>query len=136
MSGGLSAKVFEQPKKFFGSARKCEEGGSLTILATTLVETGSRMDQVIFEEFKGTGNMELVLNRQLAERRIFPAIDIELSGTRKEELLLGADVTKRLYTLRRVLARMNALDAMPLLIDRLMKTDSNKEFLDSFRLEE
>ncbi len=136
MSGGLGAKVLEVPKKFFGSARNCEEGGSLTILATTLVDTGSRMDQVIFEEFKGTGNMELVLNRQLAERRIFPAIDIELSGTRKEELLLGADITKRLYTLRRVLARMNALDAMPLLIDRLMKTDSNKEFLDSFRLEE
>ncbi|MBM4063714.1 MAG: transcription termination factor Rho, partial [Planctomycetes bacterium] len=89
MSGGLSAKVFESPKKFFGSARNCEEGGSLTILGTTLVDTGSRADQVIFEEFKGTGNMELVLNRQLAERRIFPAIDIELSGTRKEELLLG-----------------------------------------------
>ncbi|MCA8977413.1 MAG: transcription termination factor Rho [Planctomycetes bacterium] len=136
MSGGLGSKVLEVPKKFFGAARKCEEGGSLTILATTLVETGSRMDQVIFEEFKGTGNMELVLNRQLAERRIFPAIDIELSGTRKEELLLGADTTKRLYTLRRVLARMNALDAMPLLIDRLMKTDSNQAFLDSFRLEE
>jgi transcription termination factor Rho len=94
------------------------------------------MDEVIFEEFKGTGNMELVLNRQLAERRIFPAIDIEMSGTRKEELLLGADITKRLYTLRRVLARMNVLDAMPLLIDRLMKTDNNKKFLDSFRLEE
>jgi transcription termination factor Rho len=136
MSGGLGAKVLEVPKKFFGAARNCEEGGSLTILATTLVDTGSRMDQVIFEEFKGTGNMELVLNRQLAERRTFPAIDIELSGTRKEELLLGADVTKRLYTLRRVLARMNALDAMPLLIDRLMKTDSNKQFLDSFRLED
>ncbi|MCA8948295.1 MAG: transcription termination factor Rho, partial [Planctomycetes bacterium] len=136
MSGGLGSKVLEIPKKFFGSARKCEEGGSLTILATTLVDTGSRMDQVIFEEFKGTGNMELVLNRQLAERRIFPAIDIELSGTRKEELLLGPENTKRLYTLRRVLARMNALDAMPLLIDRLMKTDSNQEFLDSFRLED
>jgi len=136
MSGGLGSKVLEVPKKFFGSARNCEDGGSLTILATTLVDTGSRMDQVIFEEFKGTGNMELVLNRQLAERRIFPAIDIEMSGTRKEELLLGADVTKRLYTLRRVLARMNSLDAMPLLIDRLMKTDSNKKFLDSFRLED
>ncbi len=136
MSGGLGAKVLEVPKKFVGAARNCEEGGSLTILGTTLVDTGSRMDQVIFEEFKGTGNMELVLNRQLAERRIFPAIDIELSGTRKEELLLGPEVTKRLYTLRRVLARMNALDAMPLLIDRLMKTDSNKQFLDSFRLED
>ncbi|MDP6929971.1 MAG: transcription termination factor Rho, partial [Planctomycetota bacterium] len=117
-------------------ARNCEEGGSLTILATTLVDTGSRMDQVIFEEFKGTGNMELVLNRQLAERRIYPAIDIELSGTRKEELLLTPDFVERLYTLRRVLARMSPLDAMPLLIDRLMKTDSNGDFLDSFRVDE
>jgi transcription termination factor Rho len=136
MSGGIGAKVLEYPKKFFGSARNCEEGGSLTILTTTLVDTGSRMDQVIFEEFKGTGNMELVLNRQLAERRIFPAIDIELSGTRKEELLLKAEVVQRLYTLRRVLARMQPLDAMPLLIDRLMKTASNAKFLDSFVLEE
>ncbi|GAB4141168.1 MAG: transcription termination factor Rho [Planctomycetota bacterium] len=136
MSGGIGSKVLEIPKKFFGSARNCEEGGSLTILATTLVDTGSRMDQVIFEEFKGTGNMELVLNRQLAERRIFPAIDIELSGTRKEELLLGKERTQRIYTLRRVLARMNALDAMPLLIDRLMKTDSNQAFLDSFRIDD
>ncbi|MGE3174512.1 MAG: transcription termination factor Rho [Planctomycetota bacterium] len=136
MSGGIGSKVLEMPKKFFGAARNCEEGGSLTILATTLVDTGSRMDQVIFEEFKGTGNMELVLNRQLAERRVFPAIDIEMSGTRKEELLLGKDTTQRLYTLRRVLARMNALDAMPLLIDRLMKTDSNQAFLDSFRLDD
>lgn len=136
MSGGIGAKVLEHPKKFFGAARNCEEGGSLTILATTLVDTGSRMDQVIFEEFKGTGNMELVLNRQLAERRIFPAIDIELSGTRKEELLLGEGVVKSVYTLRRVLARMNALDAMPLLIDQLEKTDTNVEFLNSFRVEE
>jgi transcription termination factor Rho len=136
MSGGIGSKVLEMPKKFFGSARNCEEGGSLTILGTTLVDTGSRMDQVIFEEFKGTGNMELVLNRQLAERRIFPAIDLELSGTRKEELLLGKEVTARIYTLRRVLARMNALDAMPLLIDRLMKTKSNAEFLASFRLDD
>jgi len=136
MSGGIGAKVIEHPKKFLGSARNCEEGGSLTILATTLVDTGSRMDQVIFEEFKGTGNMELVLNRQLAERRIFPAIDIELSGTRKEEKLIGEDLVNRVYTLRRVLARMSALDAMPLLIDRLMKTSSNEEFLNSFRVDE
>jgi transcription termination factor Rho len=136
MSGGIGAKVLEHPKKFFGSARKCEEGGSLTILTTTLVDTGSRMDQVIFEEFKGTGNMELVLDRQLAERRIFPAIDIEKSGTRKEELLLSKGVIDRLYTLRRVLARMQPLDAMPLLIDRLMKTENNAEFLDSFRVDE
>jgi transcription termination factor Rho len=136
MSGGLGSKVIEQPKKFFGSARNCEEGGSLTILATVLVDTGSRADQVIFEEFKGTGNMELVLNRQLAERRIFPAIDVEMSGTRKEELLLGKEITQRMYTLRRVLARMQALDAMPLLIDKLGKTSSNAEFLGSFRVEE
>ncbi|MCB9868326.1 MAG: transcription termination factor Rho [Planctomycetes bacterium] len=136
MSGGIGAKVIEHPKKFFGSARKCEEGGSLTILATTLVDTGSRMDQVIFEEFKGTGNMELVLNRQLAERRIFPAIDIELSGTRREEMLLPEPIIARLYTLRRVLAKMHVLDAMPLLIDRLMKTKSNAEFLTSFRVDD
>jgi transcription termination factor Rho len=136
MSGGIGAKVLEHPKKFFGSARNCEDGGSLTILATTLVDTGSRMDQVIFEEFKGTGNMELVLNRQLAERRVFPAIDIELSGTRKEEVLIGPDKVNRIYTLRRVLARMNSLDAMPLLIDRLMKTKSNDEFLNSFRVDD
>lgn len=136
MSGGIGAKVIEQPKKFFGSARNSEEGGSLTILATTLVDTGSRMDQVIFEEFKGTGNMELVLNRQLAERRVFPAIDIEMSGTRKEELLLGDGMVKRIYTLRRVLGRMSPLDSMPLLIDRLMKTESNAEFLASFQLDD
>jgi transcription termination factor Rho len=136
MSGGIGANVIEHPKKFFGSARKCEEGGSLTILATTLVDTGSRMDQVIFEEFKGTGNMELVLNRQLSERRIYPAIDIEMSGTRKEELLLPEAVVTQLYTLRRVLARMNVLDAMPLLIDRVMKTHNNAEFLMSFRVDE
>ncbi len=136
MSGGIGANVIEYPKKFFGSARKCEEGGSLTILATTLVDTGSRMDQVIFEEFKGTGNMELVLNRQLSERRIYPAIDIEMSGTRKEELLLPEAVVTQLYTLRRVLARMNVLDAMPLLIDRVMKTHNNAEFLTSFRVDE
>ena len=136
MSGGIGSKVIEQPKKFFGAARNCEEGGSLTILATTLVDTGSRMDQVIFEEFKGTGNMELVLNRQLAERRIFPAIDIELSGTRKEELLLTKGVVNSVYTLRRVLARLNVLDAMPMLIDKLQKTKSNAQFLSSFRVEE
>ncbi|PIE22284.1 MAG: transcription termination factor Rho [Planctomycetota bacterium] len=136
LSGGLGAKVLEKPKKFFGSARKVEHGGSLTILGTALVETGSRMDQVIFEEFKGTGNMELVLSRQLAERRIYPAIDIELSGTRKEELLLPNAVIDRVYTLRRVLAKMHSLDAMPLLIDRLMKTESNLDFLNSFKVKE
>jgi transcription termination factor Rho len=113
LSGGLGAKVLEKPKKFFGSARKTEEAGSLTILGTALVDTGSRMDQVIFEEFKGTGNMELVLSRPLAERRIFPAIDIELSGTRKEEKLLPPEALNRIYTLRRVLAKMKSIDSMP-----------------------
>ena len=136
MSGGIGSNVIEQPKKFFGSARNCEEGGSLTILGTTLVDTGSRMDQVIFEEFKGTGNMELVLNRQLAERRIFPSIDIELSGTRKEELLLSKGIVNSVYTLRRVLARLNVLDAMPMLIDKLGKTKNNAQFLSSFRVDE
>ncbi len=132
LSGGLGAKVLEKPKKFFGSARNVEDGGSLTILATALIETGSRMDQVIFEEFKGTGNMELVLSRQLAERRIYPAIDIELSGTRKEELLFSQGEIDRVYTLRRVLSKMNSLDSMPLLIDKLQKTESNSQFLASF----
>jgi transcription termination factor Rho len=136
MSGGIGSKVLEQPKKFFGAARNCEGGGSLTILATTLVDTGSRMDQVIFEEFKGTGNMELVLNRQLAERRIYPAIDIEMSGTRKEELLLGQGVVNGIYTLRRVLARLNVLDSMPMLIDKLGRTKNNAEFLASFRVDD
>jgi transcription termination factor Rho len=136
LSGGLGAKVLEKPKKFFGSARKTEEAGSLTILGTALVDTGSRMDQVIFEEFKGTGNMELVLSRPLAERRIFPAIDIELSGTRKEEKLLPPEALNRIYTLRRVLAKMKSIDSMPLLLDKLKKTKSNAEFLSSFRVAE
>jgi len=136
MSGGLGSKVLEKPKKFFGSARNIEDGGSLTILGTCLIETGSRADQVIFEEFKGTGNMELVLSRPLAERRIFPAIDIELSGTRKEELLLPSAVIDRVYTLRRVLSKMQSVDSMPLLIDKLEKTSSNAEFLASFKVKE
>ncbi len=134
LSGGLGAKVLEKPKKFFGSARNIENGGSLTILGTALIETGSKMDTVIFEEFKGTGNMELVLSRQLAERRIFPAFDIELSGTRKEELLLPKPVLDRVYTLRRVLATMHSLDSMPLLLEKLGQTKSNAEFLASFRV--
>ena len=136
LSGGLGAKVLEKPKKFFGSARNIEGGGSMTILGTTLVETGSKMDTVIFEEFKGTGNMELVLSRELAERRMFPAIDLEKSGTRKEELLLGANVIDRVFTLRRVLSKMHHLDSMPLLIDKLSQTKSNAEFLASFKVNE
>ena len=136
MSGGLGAKVLEKPKKFFGSARNIEDGGSLTILGTTLVDTGSKADTVIFEEFKGTGNMELVLDRQLAERRIFPAIDLEASGTRKEELLLGEAVIDRVFTLRRVLSKMHTLDSMPLLIDKLQQTKSNAEFLANFKVKQ
>jgi transcription termination factor Rho len=132
----VDSNALQRPKRFFGAARNIEDGGSLTIIATALIETGSRMDEVIFEEFKGTGNMELVLSRQLAERRIYPAIDIELSGTRKEELLLPRAVIDRVYTLRRVLAKMHSLDAMPLLIDRLMKTESNLDFLNSFKVKE
>jgi transcription termination factor Rho len=112
LTGGVDANALQRPKRFFGAARNIEEGGSLTIIATALIDTGSRMDEVIFEEFKGTGNMELVLNRQLAERRTYPAIDIELSGTRKEEKLLPAEALNRVYTLRRVLAKMKSLDSL------------------------
>ncbi|MCK6446836.1 MAG: transcription termination factor Rho [Planctomycetes bacterium] len=119
MSGGIDSRTMEKPKAFFGSARNTESAGSLTILGTTLVDTGSRMDQVIFEEFKGTGNMELVLSRRLADRRIFPAIDIEKSGTRKEEKLISARKLKQIHILRRVLAKMNPYEAMELLITKL-----------------
>jgi transcription termination factor Rho len=129
LSGGVDSAALYPPKKFFGAARNIEDGGSLTILATALVETGSRMDEVIFEEFKGTGNMELKLDRQLANRRIFPAVDINNSGTRKEEILLGADELKIVWKLRRVLAALDAQAGIELLLDRLRKTKSNVEFL-------
>ena len=129
LSGGVDSAALYPPKKFFGAARNIEDGGSLTILATALVETGSRMDEVIFEEFKGTGNMELKLDRQLANRRIFPAVDINNSGTRKEEILLGADELKIMWKLRRVLAALDAQAGIELLLDRLRKTKSNVEFL-------
>ena len=132
LSGGLDAKVLEKPKGHFGAARKIEGGGSLTMVATALVDTGSRMDQVIFEEFKGTGNMELVLDRDLADRRIWPAIDVTSSGTRKEELLVGEDKLKRMWALRKVLTKMKPLDGMETLLDRLNKTASNEEFLALF----
>ena len=119
----------QRPKRFFGSARKVEEGGSLTIIATALVDTGSRMDEVIFEEFKGTGNQEIVLDRKLVDRRIWPAIDINRSGTRKEEMLLDPEEYRRICILRRVLNDMNPPDAMELLVTRLSKTKSNAEFL-------
>ena len=131
LSGGIEASALQKPKRFFGAARNIEEGGSLTIIATALIETGSRMDEVIVEEFKGTGNMELVLDRRLADRRIFPAMDIHRSGTRKEELLLDERVLHRVWLLRKVLTNMNPVDAMEFLLDKLRVTSSNDEFLDS-----
>lgn len=130
LSGGLDANAFHKPKKFFGSARKVEEGGSLTIIATCLIDTGSRMDEVIFEEFKGTGNMEINLDRRLVDRRVFPAIDISRSGTRKEELLIPKEDLNRIWVLRKVLSQLNEVEAMELLIDKLSKTRTNREFLE------
>src|SRR5262249_36575933 len=129
MTGGVVAGALDWPKRFFGSARQLEEGGSLTILATALIDTGSRLDEVIFEEFKGTGNMELHLDRRLADRRVWPAIDIQRSGTRREELLLPPDDLRRLCLLRKVLSDRQPQDAMELLIGKLKRTTSNREFL-------
>ena len=131
MSGGLDANALHKPKKFFGAARKIENGGSLTIMATALIDTGSRMDEVIFEEFKGTGNMEINLDRRLVDKRVFPAIDIFKSGTRKEELLIPAEDLGRIWVLRKVLSQLSELEAMELLVDKLGKTKTNKEFLNS-----
>ncbi|MDP6540212.1 MAG: transcription termination factor Rho [Planctomycetota bacterium] len=135
MSGGLDSRAMERPRQIFGSARNTETAGSLTILGTTLVDTGSRMDQLIFEEFKGTGNMELVLSRKLADRRIFPAIDIEKSGTRKEEKLLSSKKHKRITTLRRVLLKMNFMEAMELLITKLEDVEATDDFLQRFEID-
>ena len=135
MSGGLDSRAMERPRKIFGSARNTEEAGSLTILGTTLIETGSRMDQLVFEEFKGTGNMELVLSRKLADRRIFPAIDVERSGTRKEEKLVSKRRLKLIHTLRRVLTRMSFIEAMELLITRLYDVDKTDDFLSRFEVD-
>jgi transcription termination factor Rho len=134
LSGGLDSNAMQKPKRFFGAARHVEEGGSLTILATALIDTGSRMDEVIFEEFKGTGNMELHLDRRLVDKRVWPAIDINRSGTRKEELLLHPDEVERVRTLRRVLSDMHPVEAMELLTSRLRKTKSNAEFLLSMNM--
>ena len=131
LSGGVDANALQRPKRFFGAARKIEEGGSLTIMATALIDTGSRMDDVIFEEFKGTGNMEINLDRKLADRRVFPAMDIHRSGTRKEELLLEKKELERTWVLRKVLMEMGPVEAMELLRDKLAKTRDNKEFLSS-----
>jgi transcription termination factor Rho len=134
LSGGLDSNAMQKPKRFFGAARNVEEGGSLTILATALIDTGSRMDEVIFEEFKGTGNMELHLDRRLVDKRVWPAIDINRSGTRKEELLMHPDEVERVRMLRRVLADMHPVEAMELVVSRLRKTKSNAEFLMSMNL--
>jgi transcription termination factor Rho len=135
LSGGIDANAMQRPKRFFGSARKVDEGGSLTIIATALIDTGSRMDEVIFEEFKGTGNQEIVLDRRLVDRRVWPAIDISSSGTRKEEMLMDVEEHRRVCLLRRVLNEMSVPDAMELLITRLAKTKSNAEFLMSIKEE-
>lgn len=131
LSGGVDAQALHRPKRFFGAARNVEEGGSLTIIATALVDTGSRMDEVIFEEFKGTGNMELVLDRKISERRIFPAIEANKSGTRKEELLLSNDDLNRIWVLRKVLHELSPVEAMEFLLNRMKGSRSNKEFLSS-----
>ena len=131
LSGGVDANALHKPKRFFGAARNIDGGGSLTIVATALVETGSRMDEVIFEEFKGTGNMELLLDRHISDKRIFPAIDINRSGTRKEELLLSSNELNRVYLLRNFLADMPPTEAIEFLLERMNRTETNQEFLDS-----
>ncbi|MDD5765946.1 MAG: transcription termination factor Rho [Candidatus Marinimicrobia bacterium] len=131
LSGGIDANALHRPKRFFGSARNIEGGGSLTIIATALIDTGSRMDDVIFEEFKGTGNMELVLDRRLSDRRVFPSMDVNRSGTRKEELLLSAAELARVWILRKLLSEMNPVEAMEFLLERMKRSKSNREFLKS-----
>jgi len=133
LSGGVDSNALHKPKRFFGAARNIEEGGSLTIIATALIETGSRMDEVIFEEFKGTGNMEMVLDRRLSDRRIFPAMDINRSSTRKEELLMSEEILNKIWILRKFLAEMNPIEAMEFLLDRLKKSKTNQKFLASMK---
>jgi len=133
LSGGVDANALSKPKRFFGAARNIEDGGSLTIIATALVETGSRMDDVIFEEFKGTGNMELCLDRSISDKRIFPAINIDKSGTRKEELLLHPDELSKTWILRRAINGVPPVEAMDMILNRLKKTKSNAEFLMSMK---
>jgi transcription termination factor Rho len=133
LSGGVDSNALHKPKRFFGAARNIEEGGSLTIIGTALIETGSRMDEVIFEEFKGTGNLEMILDRRLSDRRIFPAMDLNRSSTRKEELLLLPDVLAKVWILRKFLAEMNPIEAMEFLVDRMKKTKNNDKFLSSMK---
>jgi len=135
LSGGLDSNALQKPKRFFGAARNIEEGGSLTIIATALVDTGSRMDDVIFEEFKGTGNMEANLDRRLVDKRIFPTIDIHRSGTRKEELLIPEDELNKVWLLRKALSSLNVVEAMGFLLEKLQTTKSNKEFFKLLELD-
>jgi len=130
LTGGVDANALQRPKRFFGAARNIEEGGSLTIISTALIDTGSRMDEVIFEEFKGTGNSEIILDRKVADKRVFPAIDITRSGTRKEELLVANDILKKMYVLRRILMPMGTIDAIEFLLDKLKQTKNNADFFD------
>jgi transcription termination factor Rho len=133
LTGGVDANALQKPKRFFGAARNIEEGGSLTILATALIDTGSRMDDVIYEEFKGTGNMEIHLDRRIAEKRIFPSININRSGTRREELLMRPDELQKMWILRKILHPMDELAAMEFLYDKLKQTKTNNEFFDAMR---
>ena len=131
LTGGVDANALQRPKRFFGAARNIEEGGSLSIIATALIDTGSRMDEVIFEEFKGTGNSEIVLDRKVSDKRIFPSLDVGKSGTRKEELITDPQVLKKMYVLRRILNPMGTVDAIEFLLDKLRQTKGNAEFFDS-----
>jgi len=133
LSGGVDANALQRPKRFFGAARNIEEGGSLTILATALIETGSRMDDLIYEEFKGTGNMEVHLERRLAERRVYPAINLNKSGTRREELLVKPENLQKIWVLRKLLADMDEIEAMNFIVDKLKSTKNNAEFFDLMR---
>jgi transcription termination factor Rho len=133
LTGGVDANALQKPKRFFGAARNIEEGGSLTILATALVDTGSRMDDVIYEEFKGTGNMEIHLDRRMAEKRVYPAINVNKSSTRREELLIPADVLQKIWVLRKLLYPMDELEAMEFLLDKVKSTKNNNDFFDSMR---
>jgi len=131
LTGGVDANALQRPKRFFGAARNIEEGGSLTIISTALIDTGSRMDEVIFEEFKGTGNSEIILDRKVADKRVFPSIDILKSGTRKEELLVDKATLAKMYVLRRILAPMGTIDAIEFLLDKLRQSKTNSDFFDS-----
>jgi transcription termination factor Rho len=133
LSGGLDSNALQKPKRFFGAARNIEEGGSLTIIATALIDTGSRMDDVIYEEFKGTGNMEIHMERRLAEKRVYPALNVNRSGTRKEELLLKPEILQKVWILRKLLYGMDEIEAMEFLLDKMKATKNNAEFFDMMR---